>query len=144
MFKFGDVARHGQSLFNHSAVPFRGGISVLELRLDGFSSLRSVATWGSKAQATTLLLRTHGTALRINMEAAVGAWLTVTILDANGQPLPGLSADQCVQLGGNLLDAEVVWRQDKGARSLGTVTEPFRLQFFMNGAVNLYSFRFSV
>jgi hypothetical protein len=35
MFKFGDVARHGQSLFNHSAVPFRGGISVLELRLDG-------------------------------------------------------------------------------------------------------------
>jgi hypothetical protein len=35
MFKWGDIARHGQDTFNHSAVPFRGGISVLELRLDG-------------------------------------------------------------------------------------------------------------
>ena len=48
MFKFGDVARHGQSLFNHSAVPFRGGISVLELRLDGESAAAvSVLTWSS-------------------------------------------------------------------------------------------------
>jgi len=48
MFKFGDVARHGQSLFNHSAVPFRGGISVLELRLDGESAAAgSVLIWSS-------------------------------------------------------------------------------------------------
>ena len=53
------------------------------------------------------------------MEAAVGGWLTVGIVDANGQPLPGLSATNCVQLGGNQLDAEVLWRSGQGGRSIG-------------------------
>jgi hypothetical protein len=109
----------------------------------GFASLRSAATWDADAQATTLLLRTHGTALRVNMEAAVGAWLTVGIVDASGQPLPGLAAANCVQLGGNLLNAEVVWRRGQGGRSLGTTTQPFRIQFVMHGAVDIYAFRFA-
>ncbi len=77
------------------------------------------------------------------MEAAVGGWLTVGIVDANGQPLPGLSATNCVQLGGNQLDAEVLWRSGQGGRSIGAVTQPFRIEFVMHGAVDVYSFHFA-
>ncbi len=64
MFKFGDVARHGQSLLNRSDVPFRGGISVLELRpglgirqLDLDCSCRKLAELQSRPQICRLLCR---------------------------------------------------------------------------------------
>jgi hypothetical protein len=110
----------------------------------GFASLRSAATWETDAEATTVLLRTNGTALHVNVEAAVGAWLQVGILDTDGHPLPGLSAAMCVQLSGNQLDAEVLWRTGQVGRGVGkTGKQPFRLQFVMHGAVDLYSFWFA-
>ena len=48
---------HGQSWFNYSAVPYRGGISVLELRLDGFASLHSKNQWQPCVNVTTTLPR---------------------------------------------------------------------------------------
>ena len=149
MYKWGDIARHGQSWFNRSAVPFRGGISVLELRLDGFASLHSPNHWqadGSKATAVALshALLTNGTSLHINMVAANGAYLQVGVTGTGGEPLSGLSAGECVQLGGNLLDQEVIWRTNlSDGRRMGALAKPFRLQLVMHGEVDLFSFRFT-
>ena len=105
---------------------------------------------GSVASAVTIthVLVTNGTSLHVNMVAANGAYLQVGVTGTGHEPLAGLSASECVQLGGNLLDQEVMWRQTAGrsGRTFGNgyaVAQPFRLQFVMHGEVDLYSFRFT-
>ena len=73
---------------------------------------------GSVASAVTIthVLVTNGTSLHVNMVAANGAYLQVGVTGTGHEPLAaGLSASESVQqLGGNLLDQEVIWRQTEG------------------------------
>jgi len=84
----------------------------------------------------TVLLKTPGDRLIVNADAT-GGRITVEVLDAEGQLLPGLSSAQCVPILDDSLDHLVRWK----GRDLSKIQQPFRLRFLLDGA-KLFSFRF--
>ena len=111
-------------------------IGVARLRLDGFVSLDAreaegrVTTWPLSFQG--------GDELRVNADAA-GGFLWVEALTAFGEPIEGLTQDDCLPLRRDALNHLIEWR---GGKSLKQASQPLRLRFSMRN-VSLYSFQIS-
>lgn len=107
------------------------------LRLDGFASVR--AEYGG-GELLTKPLRFTGTRLELNLSTSAVGSIKVEIQDENGKPLPGFSADQCVDVIGNETDRMVRWKSGSDLSEL--VDKPVRLRFIMKDA-DLYAIRFA-
>ncbi|MGN6546091.1 MAG: HEAT repeat domain-containing protein, partial [Aureliella sp.] len=107
------------------------------LRLDGFASVR--AEYGG-GELLTKLLRFSGTSLQLNLSTSAVGLIEVEIQDESGKPIPGFSADDCVEVIGNETDRTVRWKSGSDLSEL--VDKPVRLRFIMKDA-DLYAFRFA-
>jgi len=107
------------------------------LRLDGFSSLHADYAPG---QATTHPIVFDGSRLVLNYATSAAGEVRVALLDAQGDPLPGYSADDCDPLVGDEISRSVSWRGDTDISSLTHKTIRLRLQ--MQDA-DLYSLHFT-
>jgi hypothetical protein len=106
------------------------------LRTDGFASLR--AGWrGGEAQTKPLTFT--GRELELNFATSAAGGVRVEVQDVAGQPLPGLSLDDCVEMIGDRLARKVRWREATLAGLAGT---PVRLLLTLRDA-DLYSLRFT-
>lgn len=107
-----------------------------EYRVDGFVSLRA----GEKAGVvTTKPIRFSGERLTLNYDAADGGQVAVEVLDADGQPIEGLSRSDCRVLQDDEIAAKVRWSDAERLSSLSGKT--IRLRFYLRNA-DLYSMRF--
>lgn len=105
-------------------------------RVDGFVSLDTGDTPG---RARTAPVTVTGGRLRLNLDPGALGELRVGLLDGNGRPLPGFSAEECDPLRLNDTGATVSWRgnSDLGALQGRSVSLEFR-----STRTKLYSFRF--
>lgn len=106
-------------------------------RVDGFVSVHAPADGG---QLVTKPLRFAGTKLTINAATAAGGRIRVEIQDAAGQPIDGLSLEDCHEFCGDAIEHTVSWT---GGTKLDTlVSKSIRLRFELQDA-DLYSMQFS-
>jgi len=106
-------------------------------RVDGFVSVHAPADGG---QLVTKPLRFAGTKLTINAATAAGGRIRVEIQDAAGQPIDGLSLEDCHAFCGDAIEHTVSWT---GGTKLDTlVSKSIRLRFELQDA-DLYSMQFS-
>jgi hypothetical protein len=123
-----------------------GGISVLELRLDGFSSIGTSGVWAG-GEFTTRTISFAGDQLKLNLVADIGAWIRIEVIDGASSPeapipIAGFGLNESVPLSGNQLRATVVWL-GQPADALGRLAgRPVRVRFVMRGKCDLYSFQF--
>lgn len=76
------------------------------LRRDGFVSLHSGAEVGC---AVTPCISVSGNRIILNMETTVSGYVLVELLNENGSPIEGFSADECDFLYGDTLSRTVSW-----------------------------------
>ena len=113
-----------------------GAVGLAKLRRDGFASMRTMFSSSRfKGITQTRKLRFTGGRLFVNAETA-GSKLTVQVIDEQGQPLPGLTHDDCLGFVGNSTCTPILWRE-KNLAGLGA--QKVRLQFRMDRG-DLYSF----
>lgn len=79
------------------------------LRVDGFVSVNAPLAGG---ELWTPPLCFAGTRLSLNLSTSAAGSARVELLDAAGQPLPGLALADCVEIIGDTLDYTVRWRGD--------------------------------
>lgn len=128
-FGIGDLIgqeRKGQKLIGDA-------LGMATLRLDGFASICAQEDEGS---LTTNPFRFDGGKLQVNANAAKGA-MQVEVLTLYGEPIAGLSRDDCTIIATDDIDHTVEW---KGGEKLGDQMQPVRLRFHMRD-VRLFSFR---
>lgn len=107
------------------------------IRPDGFVSVRAGASGGF---LLTKPLVFTGRELRINFSGSAAGGLRVELQDAQGQPIPGFTLDDCPEIIGDRLDHPVRWRTGGDLQKLAG--QPVRLRFHLRDA-DLYSFRFA-
>lgn len=111
-------------------------IERLTLRTDGFVSVNAPYAGGSM---TTVPFTYKGDHLVMNYATSGAGEIRVELRDAEGNPLPGFSMEDCDVLIGDRIDGEVSWRGQKSlSRYIG---KPVRLEFRMIDA-DLYSLQF--
>src|SRR5205823_4326305 len=108
-----------------------GSTGLARLRRDGFASLVAGETAGT---LTTRPLRFSGKHLFVNADAKDGE-LTAEVLDERDQPLPGLSAADCVPVRADKTRVAVTWKKAE----LTAAEKPVRLRFHLTKA-RLYAF----
>ena len=107
------------------------------LRLDGFASVNAPYEGGT---CVTRPLRFAGRQLLLNFATSAAGSIRVEVQDADGKPLPGYGAADCVELLGNRLEGVVSW---KSGRDLGALAnQPVRLRFVMKDA-DVFAVRFA-
>jgi len=106
------------------------------LRLDGFVS---VQTPMSGAEFITKPLLFDGARMTLNLSTSAAGGVRVEIQDASGQPIPGFSLSDCVEIIGDEIERVVRWTQGRDIRQLAG--QPVRLRFVMKDA-DLYALRF--
>ena len=109
------------------------GIGLAMLRLDGFASINASFDGG---QITTRPFALAGDELWINAKADYGQ-LTVELLDEEGHPIPGHTAQDCVAIAEDGVSVPVRWRDGRDLRALRE--QPVRLRFALNNA-RLYAY----
>lgn len=107
------------------------------LRLDGFASVRAPYEGG---ELLTKLVQFDGNRLLLNFATSAAGGIRVEIQNAQGEPLPGYSLADAVELIGNEIEREVRWSH--GADVSKLAQQPVRLRFVMQDA-DLYALRFS-
>ena len=118
----------------HKCQALTPGIGLVRVRKEGFVSLRSPAGGGF---VVTRLLRWPGGRLYVN--ANVGqSEMTVRITDYDRQPLRNFDSGPSDPIVGDSVRHEVKWK-DGDIRDLSG--RAIRLEFFMKGLVDLYTFR---
>jgi hypothetical protein len=105
-------------------------------RVDGFVSLD---TGGTPGRARTAPVTVDGTRLRLNVDTRALGRLRVALLDAEGRPLPGFSADDCDPVWINATGVDVSWR---GKTDLAALRGRKVSLEFRSHRTKLYSFRF--
>ena len=111
-------------------------IERLTMRIDGFASVNASYAGGSM---TTLPFTYTGDHLVINYATSGAGEIRVELQDAEGNPLPGFSMDDCDSLIGDRIDGAVSWHGQKSvSRYIGKTV---RLKFQMRDA-DIYSFAF--
>ena len=108
-------------------------IGLATLREDGFASLRA----DERGTVTTIAFECEGPHLTINANASSGS-VRVAVLDEQGGPLDGFSADQCEPFAGDAVSHVVTWRDRRSLEGLKERT--IRLRFDLHRA-ELYAFR---
>lgn len=128
------------SLGEHAAYPdmqragldMRGffGMTLHELRLDGFCSLK---TWGKDGLLRTKTLIPQSGELRLNLRTTKHTALRVQVLEGeSGQPLPGYTLEEAVPISGDHLFAEARWQTRQDLSEL--VGKPVRIEVAMREA----------
>ncbi len=112
-------------------------IRRLTLRLDGFVSASAPLQGG---EIITKPLRFDGKSLSINFETSGAGSLQVEIQDAEGQPIPRYTLDDCPPIFGDRVDKVVQWTA-AGADLQPLAGRSVRLRFVLKDA-DLYSFQF--
>src|SRR5688500_859626 len=106
------------------------------LRIDGFVSATADATPG---ELVTKPLTFTGDKLTLNLSTAARGSAKVELQDAQGNPIPGFTLDNCTEIVGDKIALDVAWKGNPSLTSL--VGKPLRLRFVMKEC-DLYSFRF--
>jgi hypothetical protein len=113
-------------------------ISRVVLRRDGFVSLRAAFASG---EFTTPLLRFSGEQLLLNVDTSASGELRVEILDAQDQPIPTYTLNDCDLVHtANEISHVVKWRGNSSLKALAG--KPVRLHFVMRN-LDLYAFQFA-
>jgi hypothetical protein len=107
------------------------------LRLDGFASVNAPYEGG---QLVTKAFRFTGRQLSLNFATSAAGGIRVEIQDAQGTPLPGYGAADCVEMLGNRLEWPVRWTGGSEVSKLAG--RPVRLRFLMKDA-DLYALQFT-
>ncbi|MCW5849131.1 MAG: hypothetical protein KIT87_03530 [Anaerolineae bacterium] len=108
------------------------------LRLDGFVSLHADFPGG---EMTTHPLTFSGSELVLNYATSAAGSVRVEVQDEQGQPLPGYSLDECVEMYGDEIKAAVRWQS--GASVGALQGRPVRLRFALADA-DVYALQFAV
>jgi hypothetical protein len=116
----------------HDTPPFHGEIGLATIRRDGFVSLDAAYKPGT---VTTRPLNGLAGRLRVNYRAWGGS-LRVEALGPDGKPLAGYSAEECVPLQRDEVDATVAWT---ARRELPAGVGPLALRFLIDKG-SLFSF----
>ena len=106
------------------------------MRIDGFSSVRA-SRWGG--ELLTRPLTFTGRQLVLNCSTSAAGSIAVEIEDANGVPVPGFTAAECVEIIGDDLDRVVRW--ESGTDLSALATQPIRLHIRMIDA-DLFAMQF--
>ena len=105
------------------------------LRIDGFGSLHAKTQEGV---AVTKPLKFEGKELSLNVATSSAGYVKVEVLDADGQVVPGFSADDCDLIFGDSLDRRVSWKGNADMSALAK--EKIQLRFIMYEA-DVYSLK---
>jgi hypothetical protein len=111
-------------------------VERLLLRTDGIASVR--ASWAG-GELLTRPLRFTGKELEINYRTSAAGSLRVEIQDADGKPLPGFAASDCLEIIGDEIGRIVCWKS--GASVAALAGQPVRLRFVLRDA-DLYAIQF--
>jgi len=114
-----------------------GMIRRFTLRLDGFASVRAPFSGGT---VLTKPLIHGGTQLELNYATSAAGSIRVEIQDIEGNPITGLSLDECNPLFGNTLNRKAVWKS--GAAPKTAAGTPVRLLFELKDA-DLFALQFT-
>ncbi|MGQ9540713.1 MAG: hypothetical protein ACUVTY_06425 [Armatimonadota bacterium] len=104
------------------------------LRLDGFVSVNAPYSGG---EVLTRPLTLQGDRLQINYATSAVGSVQVEVTDPRGNPIRGFTADDCPEIYGDELEAEVKWKK-ADLRNLRN--RNVRLRFLLRDA-DLYAFR---
>jgi hypothetical protein len=142
LFVWGSACRHGQTCADGD-----GAIVPVDIRRDGFGSLRS-APDGSASLATTVPLTFTGARLLVNVKTSGGGGLRVALspvalspVDAAAGVRPGLTIDDCVPVSGDAMDVAVGWA-GHGTNVSAWAGMPVRLTLELTSG-DLFSFGFA-
>jgi len=116
----------------HDLLPYKSAIGLAKMRKDGFVSLDADQSIGEIV--TKPISNVEGT-LQVNYKTKRGS-VRVEVLDADGNVIPGYSADECKPLKGDAIRGKVLW---KSKLALPAGAGPVRFRFILDGA-SLYSF----
>jgi hypothetical protein len=106
------------------------------LRLDGFASIHAPIAGG---ELVTPPLIFKGSQLSMNFASSAFGSLRVEIQDAEGKPLPGFTLDDSIELYGDTVARNALWKNNPDLDALSG--KPVRLRFVMRDA-DLYSIKF--
>jgi hypothetical protein len=106
------------------------------IRKGGFVSASAPLSGGS---FVTKPLRFRGDRLLLNYSTSAAGSVRVEIQDMAGEPLPGLTLQDCPDIFGDTVSGTVVWKNKPDLA--GLAGRPVRLKFQMQDA-DLYSFQF--
>ena len=106
------------------------------LRLDGFASIHAPIAGG---ELVTPPLIFQGKSLSMNFASSAFGSLRVEIQDADGKPLPGFTLDDSIELYGDTIARNAIWKNNPDLGALAG--KPVRLRFVMRDA-DLYSIKF--
>lgn len=138
--------RNRANYVTHNVVPisptemkwFMHGGAQYVMRLDGFISVNAGFDEG---EFVTKLIQFDGDELEINFSTAGAGNLRVELQDADGNPIPNFTLDDCDALRDDRIAQQVTWKENSDVRSLAG--KPIRIRFVMNEA-DLYSLKFNV
>jgi len=133
----GDALRfyYGGWALEHSADDNRGAIGLATMRLDGLVHLEAHEAEGT---VTTKPFLVASDTLEVNADARGGS-IRVAVLDAAGNAVAGMTAEDCDPVTGDGLRQTVRWARD---RTLGELRgRAVRLRFQLTGAAKLYAFQ---
>ena len=128
----------GQMIFyvNRNYLQDAWHIERLMIRIDGFVSVNAPYSGGSMV---TVPFTYTGDHLVLNYATSAAGEVKVELQNADGNPLPGFTFDDCDVLIGDRIDGVVSWHGQKSlARYIG---KPVRLSFRLSDA-DIYSFQF--
>jgi hypothetical protein len=109
----------------------------MTLRLDGFVSVHAGYQGGT---LTTRPMFLDGSKLVVNYATSAVGSIKWEVLDVNGNPLPGLGADQTKPLSGDEIEHVLQIQTPKHNPAVGFENRPVRLRFTLVDA-DLYSFQ---
>ncbi len=108
----------------------------LSLRTDGFVSLHGDYESG---EAVTYPFTFRGDQLLINYSTSAAGSIWVEILDQAGDPIPGFTQEDCVEIIGDEVERKVLWKESSDLSALQD--QAIRLRFVLKDA-DCYSFQF--
>ena len=106
------------------------------LRLDGFASIHAPIAGGELVTPPVIF---QGKSLSMNFASSVFGSLRVEIQDADGKPIPGFTIDDSIELYGDTVARNAIWKNNPDLGALAG--KPVRLRFVMRDA-DLYSIKF--
>ena len=122
------VSRHNGQKTSH--------IRRYVFRTDGLASIHAPFAGG---EMITRPLTFEGETLEINYATSAVGSIRVEVQNQNGQALPGLALEDCVEILGDEIAGRVNWKSNANLSEIAG--QPIRLRFVMKDA-DLYSLRF--
>jgi hypothetical protein len=106
------------------------------LRLDGFVSISSPMSGG---EIITKPIRFTGKALSLNFATSAAGGLRVELRDAQNQPFPGYTIEDCDELFGDTIQRRVTWKSNADLSTI--MGQTVRIRFVLRDG-DLFSFQF--